>query len=34
MENYARRKPDDYIIATGKSYSVKEFIDEAQADRI
>ena len=24
-----QQKPDDYIIATGKSYSVKEFIDEA-----
>ena len=24
-----QKKPDDYIIATGKSYSVKEFIDEA-----
>ena len=24
-----QKKPDDYIIATGKSYSVKEFINEA-----
>ena len=24
-----QQKPDDYIIATGKSYSVKEFINEA-----
>jgi len=24
-----QKKPDDYIIATGKSYSVKQFIDEA-----
>ena len=24
-----QQKPDDYIIATGKSYSVKQFIDEA-----
>ena len=29
MENFATKKPDDYIIATGKSYSVKEFINEA-----
>jgi GDPmannose 4,6-dehydratase len=24
-----QKKPDDYVISTGKSYSVKEFIDEA-----
>ena len=26
---FSKKKPDDFIIATGKSYSVKEFINEA-----
>ena len=26
MENIATKKPDDYVIATGKQYSVKQFV--------
>ena len=29
MENVATKKPDDYVIATGKQYSVKQFIEES-----
>ena len=29
MENFATKKPNDFVIATGKNYSVKQFIDEA-----
>ena len=28
MENYATKKPDDYVIATGSTYTVKQFIEE------
>ena len=28
MENAATKKPKDYVIATGKEYSVKEFIEK------
>ena len=27
MENVAEKKPEDYVIATGKQYSVKQFIN-------
>ena len=27
MEDDATKKPDDYVIATGKSYSIKQFIN-------
>ena len=27
-ENYATKKPDDYILATGSTYTVKQFIEE------
>ena len=27
MENVATKKPDDFVIATGKQYSVKQFIN-------
>ena len=27
MENFTTKKPDDYVIATGKQYSIKEFIN-------
>ena len=27
MENDATKKPDDYVIATGIQYSIKEFIN-------
>ena len=27
MENAQKNKPDDYVIATGKQYTVKQFID-------
>ena len=30
MENVATKKPDDYVIATGKQYSVKQFINLQQ----
>ena len=26
MENITKKKPDDYVIATGKQYSVRQFI--------
>ena len=26
---YNKKKPDDYVISTGKSYSVREFVNEA-----
>ena len=29
VENVATKKPDDYVIATGKQYSVKQFIEES-----
>ena len=28
MENSSTKKPDDFVIATGKTISVKEFINE------
>ena len=28
MENNAAKKPDDYVIATGSTYTVKQFIEE------
>ena len=28
MANVATKKPDDFIISTGKQYGVKEFIDK------
>ena len=28
MENYATKKADDYVIATGSTYTVKQFIEE------
>ena len=27
MENASKNKPDDYVISTGKQYSVKEFVN-------
>ena len=27
MENFQQKKPDDYVIATGKQYSIKQFIN-------
>jgi GDP-D-mannose dehydratase len=27
VENFTAKKPDDYVIATGKQYSVKEFVN-------
>ena len=27
MENASTKKPDDYVIATGKQYSIKQFIN-------
>ena len=27
MENIATKKPDDFVVATGHTYSVKQFID-------
>ena len=27
MENASAKKPDDYVIATGKQYSIKQFIN-------
>ena len=27
MEDFAAKKPDDYVIATGKQYSIKQFIN-------
>ena len=27
MENASTKKPDDYVIATGKQYTVKQFIN-------
>ena len=27
MENVAIKKPDDFVIATGKSYTIKHFLD-------
>ena len=27
MENITTKKPDDYVIATGKQYSIKQFIN-------
>ena len=27
MENIATKKPDDYVIATGKQYSIRQFIN-------
>ena len=29
MENASNKKPDDFIIATGKTYSIKDFINKA-----
>ena len=29
MVNVESKKPSDYVIATGKSYSVKQFVEEA-----
>ena len=29
MENVTEKKPDDYIISTGKTYSIKDFINIA-----
>ena len=29
MENFKQQKPDDYVIATNKSYSVKDFTNIA-----
>ena len=29
MVNASTRKPEDFVIATGKQYSVREFINEA-----
>ena len=29
MENITKKKPKDYIIATGKAYIAKQFINEA-----
>ena len=29
MENFAKKKPSDYVIATGKTYSIKYFINVA-----
>ena len=28
MENYATKKPDDYVIATGHTFTVKQFVEE------
>ena len=28
MENFKQSKPDDYVIATGKTTSVREFVNE------
>ena len=28
MENFTTKKPDDYVIATGKTISVREFVNE------
>ena len=27
MENFTTKKPNDYVIATGKQYSIKQFIN-------
>ena len=27
MENFTTKKPDDYVVATGKQYSIKQFIN-------
>ena len=27
MENASTKKPDDYVIATGRQYSIKQFIN-------
>ena len=28
MDDVAAKKPDDYVIATGKSYTVREFVEK------
>ena len=28
MENFATKKPDDYLISTGKGYTVKNFVNK------
>ena len=27
MENDATKKPDDYVVATGKTFTIKEFVN-------
>ena len=27
-ENYATKKPDDYVIATGHTFTVKQFVEK------
>ena len=29
MENDATKKPDDFVISTGKTYSIKNFVNES-----
>ena len=29
MENVTTKKPDDYVIATGKTFTIKEFVNKA-----
>ena len=29
MENVTTKKPDDYVIGTGKNYTIKQFVNKA-----
>ena len=30
MENFTTKKPDDFVVATGKAFSVRQFVETAQ----